>query len=70
MGTYASYRVKRKTFYKKSELQMFLLISEGNIGRHGATKRYASMASPCKAPTTKMRETFRHISQKLWATKT
>ena len=26
MRTYASFRVKRKSFYKKSEFQMFLLI--------------------------------------------
>ena len=29
MRTYASSRVKRKSFYRKSELQMFLLISGG-----------------------------------------
>ena len=32
MRTYASSRVKRKSFYRKSELQMFLLISGGHIG--------------------------------------
>ena len=32
MRTYASSRVKRKSFYWKSELQMFLLISSDNIG--------------------------------------
>ena len=32
MRTYASSRVKRKSFYRKSELQMFLLISSDNIG--------------------------------------
>ena len=32
MCTYASSRVKRKSFYRKSELQMFLLISGGHIG--------------------------------------
>ena len=37
MRTYASSRVKRKSFYRKSELQMFLLISGGHIG---APKRY------------------------------
>ena len=31
MCTYASSRVKRKSFYRKSELQMFLLISGGHI---------------------------------------
>ena len=30
--TYASSRVKRKSFYRKSELQMSLLISGGHIG--------------------------------------
>ena len=37
MRTYASSRVKRKSFCRKSELQMFLLISGGHIG---APKRY------------------------------
>ena len=46
MRTYASSRVKRKSFYRKSELQMFLLISGGHIG---APKRYTNMASPYKA---------------------
>ena len=32
MGTYASSRVKRKSFNRKSELQIFLLISGGHIG--------------------------------------
>ena len=32
MRTYANSRVKRKSFYRKSELQMFLLISGGHIG--------------------------------------
>ena len=32
MRTYASSRVKRKSFYRKSELQMSLLISGGHIG--------------------------------------
>ena len=43
MRTYASSRVKRKSFYRKSELQMFLLISGSHIG---APKRYTNMASP------------------------
>ena len=69
MCTYASSRVKRKSFYIKSELQMFLLISGGHIG---APKRCTNMASPYHAiqSPTKMRETFRQIAQKLWATKT
>ena len=32
MRTYAGSRVKRKSFYRKSELQMLLLISGGHIG--------------------------------------
>ena len=32
MRTYTSSRVKRKSFYRKSELQRFLLISGGHIG--------------------------------------
>ena len=66
MRTYASSRVKRNSFYRKSELQFFLLISGGYIG---APKRCTNMASSYKAPT-KVRETFRPITQKLWATKT
>ena len=46
MRTYASSRVKRKSFYRRSELQMFLLISGGHIG---APKMYTSMASQYKA---------------------
>ena len=43
--TYASSRVKRKSFYRKSKLQMFLLISGGHIG---APKRCTNMASHTK----------------------
>ena len=46
MRTYASSRVKRKSFYRKSELQMFLLISGGHIG---GPKGSTNMASPYKA---------------------
>ena len=46
MLTYASSRVKRNNFYRKSELQMFLLISGSHIG---APKRCTNMASPYKA---------------------
>ena len=53
----ASYRVKRKSFYRKSERQTFLLIS-GGVSIH--TKLYES----------KLREMFRKITQELWATDT
>ena len=46
MGTYASSRVKRKSFYRKNELQMVLLISGGHIC---VPKLYTNMASPYKA---------------------
>ena len=46
MRTYASSWVKRKGFYRKSELQMFLLISGGHIG---GPKRSTNMVSPYKA---------------------
>ena len=46
MPTYAGSRVKRKSFHRKSELQMFLLISGGHID---APKRYTSIAFPYKA---------------------
>ena len=32
MRAYASSRMKRKSFYRKSDLRMFLLISRGHIG--------------------------------------
>ena len=57
MRTYASSRVKRKSLYRKSEFQMFLLISCGPI-------LSTNMAFPC---STKVREMFRQITQKLWA---
>ena len=46
MRTYASSRVKRRSFYRKSEPQMFLLIFGGHIG---APKLCTNMASPYKA---------------------
>ena len=46
MRMYARSGVKRKSFYRKSELEMFLLISGGHIG---APKRYTNLASPYKA---------------------
>ena len=46
MRTYASSQVKRKSFYRKSELQMFLLISGSHIG---GPKWSTNMASPYKA---------------------
>ena len=44
--TYASSWGKRNSFYRKSELRMFLLISCGHIS---APKQYTNMASPYKA---------------------
>ena len=55
MFTYASSRVKRKSFCRKSELQMFLLIHQYGVSVQRSTK---------------MREMFRQITQQLWATKT
>ena len=52
MCTYATFAVKRKSFYGKSELHMFLLISGGRIG---APKQYTNMASPYKALTRCMK---------------
>ena len=45
MRTYASSRVKRKSFYRKSELQMFSLIFGGHIG---GPNGLPDMASPYK----------------------
>ena len=48
MRTYVSSRVKRKpSFYRKSEIQKFLLISGGHIG--GQFLSGTNMASPSKA---------------------
>ena len=51
MRTYASSRVKRKSFYRKSELHMFLFFS----GHIGAPKQFTNMASPYKALRTCMK---------------
>jgi len=45
MHTYGSSRVKSKSIYRKSELQMFLLISGGHTG----AKLSTIMASSYKA---------------------
>ena len=58
----ASSRVKRKSFCRKSELQMFLLISGGHITVH---QYRVSIQS-----STKVREMFQLLTEKLWATKT
>ena len=61
MSKYASSRVKRRSFYRKSELQMFLLISGGQtVHQYGVSIQ----------SSTKVREMFRQLTQKLWATKT
>ena len=67
MRTYASSRVKRKSFYRKSELQMFLLISSGDID---APKQYTNNYGVSIQNSAKVREKFRQITQKLGATKT
>ena len=67
MRTYASPRVKRKTFYRKSELQIFLLISGGHIG---GQYLYDHQYGVSIQSSTKVRERFRQVTQKLWATKT
>ena len=46
MRKYASSQVKRRSFYRKSELQMFLLIAGGHIGGQFLS---TNMASPYKA---------------------
>ena len=52
---------KERAFFRKSELHMFLFISGGHIC---VPKLYTNMAS------IMVREMFRQITQKLWATKT
>ena len=66
MRTYASSRVKRKSFYRKSELQMFLLISAGHIG---VPKLYTNYGVS-KQSSTKMRETLRQITRETVGHKT
>ena len=66
MRTYTSSRVKRKSFYRESELQMFLSISGGHIGGQFLSIKYGVSMQSCK----KVREMFRQITQKLWATET
>ena len=66
MRTYASSRVKRKSFYRKSELQMFSLISGGHIGGQFLSIKYGVSIQSCK----KVREMFRQVTRKLWATET
>ena len=46
MRTYASSQVKGKSFYRKTELQMFVLISGGHTG---GQKLSTNMASPYEA---------------------
>ena len=61
MRKYASSGVKRKSFYRKSELQMFLLISGGHIA---VPKRYTNMASPYNVSTNNS-ETMDHKDLRL-----
>ena len=59
MRTYASSRDKRKSFYSKSDLQVFLLISGGNIGTPKQYQDGVSIQS-----SAKVRKTFWQITQK------
>ena len=45
MRTYASSQVKGKSFYRKTELQMFVLISGGHIGGQKLSTNDQSMAA-------------------------
>ena len=65
MRTHASSRVKRKSFYRKSELHMFPLISGGHLCFK--TVHQYGVSVQC---STKVHETFPPITQKLSATKT
>ena len=65
MRTYASSQVKGKSFYRKTELQMFVLISGGHIGGQKLSTHGVSIRSSTKLP-----EMFQQITQKLRATKT
>ena len=65
MCTYASFRVKRKSFYKKVNSRGFCwfpaaILVDQTVHRYGASIQ----------SSTKVRGTFRQITQKLWVTKT
>ena len=65
MCTYASSQVKRKSFYRKKSPDVFVYFRRPywctkTVHQYGVSKQ----------SSTKMRETFRQITQKLWATKT
>ena len=64
MRTYASSQVKRKSFQRRSELQMFFWISGSHIG---APKQYTNMRGVSIQSSMKVREMFWQITQKLWA---
>ena len=66
MRTYAKSCVRRKSFYSKSELQMLMLslISGGHIC---VPKQYTQIWR-LHTKSTMVREMFRQITRKLWAT--
>ena len=56
---------RERAFIEKSELQMFLLISGGHIADISAPKRYTNPQYGVSLHgSTKVRETFRQITQK------
>ena len=61
MRTYANSPVKRRSFYTKSVLQMFLLIFRGHIGATKTVHQYGVSIQS----STKVRETFRQVTLKL-----
>ena len=65
MCTYASSQVKRKSFYIKKSPDVFVYFRRP----YWCTKTVHQYAVS-KQSFTKVRETFRQITQKLWATKT
>ena len=67
MPTYASFQVKRKSFYRKSELQMCLLISGGHI--YLCTKTVHKYGVLLQS-STMVHEMFQQKTQKLWTTQT
>ena len=66
MRTYASSRVKRKSSYRKRELQMFFVDFRQPYWCTKTVHQYGVSIQS----STKMREKFRQITQKLWSTKT
>ena len=69
MRTYASSRLKRKSFYRKSELQMLLLISGGHLVHQNGAPIWRLQTKLCKGAwniSATNSETMGHKDLRLW----